>query len=186
MLFIEQFVDFLHDAFPEQTIEAVALTHFHDDHAGGARAFAAAGADVYTTSESAEFFATALNDASMPMDRLSRSGKTVSVSPVVEPVIIGSEPNRVKLVPMGSGPHAYAMLGVWAMDKGYFFVSDVHVPRSDAEMPRENRAITECWFAGWAVRNLPPEVQVVNSHSDAATPVSRLARYLESELCAGS
>ena len=34
-----------------------------------------------------------------------------------------------------------------------------------------------------AVQNLPPEVNVINSHSDQATPVSQLAMYLESDLC---
>jgi hypothetical protein len=35
----ERFVDFLREHWPEQPIRAVALTHLHDDHAGGARAF---------------------------------------------------------------------------------------------------------------------------------------------------
>lgn len=180
----ENFIDFLREKFPNYPVHAVALTHFHDDHAGGARAFAAAGAKIYTTEESENFIATALSRASMPTDRLSKSTNSVSVSPVVEAVVIGSEPNRVKLVPMGSGPHSYAMLGVWAIDKDYYFVSDVHVPRSDAEAPRQDRAATECWFADWAVNNLSQEVRVVNSHSDTVTPVSRLAAYLESDLCA--
>jgi hypothetical protein len=85
---------------------------------------------------------------------------------------------------MGPTPHVDSMLGVWALDKDYFFVSDIHVPRSDADTPREDRAITECWFAKWAVDNLPPEVRVANSHSATVTPVSRLAKYLESDLCA--
>jgi len=87
------------------------------------------------------------------------------------------------LVSIGSGPHSYDTLGVWALDKGMFFVSDVHVPRSDADTPRENRAKTECWFARWAVHNLPADVTVLNTHSETATPVSRLARYVDSELC---
>jgi len=173
----------LHTEFPGETVRAVALTHFHDDHAGGARAFAAAGADIYTTAESAAFFSKALNRDSMPEDRLSDKGGPAKISPVVEPLLIGGDHNRVELLPMGPGPHAYAMLGIWAMDKDYFFVSDVHVPRSDADTPREGREKTECWFAAWAVRNLPAKVRVVNSHSPNITPVSRLARYLESDVC---
>ena len=37
----EKFIDFLGEQFPGKAIRAVALTHLHDDHAGGARAFAA-------------------------------------------------------------------------------------------------------------------------------------------------
>jgi glyoxylase-like metal-dependent hydrolase (beta-lactamase superfamily II) len=179
----ERLVDFLRQEFPGRPIRAVAITHFHDDHAGGARAFAAAGAEIYAAEESSHFFTTALNRPSMPNDRLSEQSSPAGISPVVDPVIIGSKPDRVQLLPMGPGPHAYAMLGVWAFDKDYFFVSDVHVPRSDADAPREDRAVTECWFAEWATANLSPEVQVVNSHSANVTPVSRLARYLQSDLC---
>lgn len=182
----ENFIDFLAAEFPGKPIDAVVLTHFHDDHAGGARAFAAAGADIYTTEESVEFFTKALNRPSMPDDRLARLGTYVEVLPVADPLVIGSEPNRVRLMPLGAGPHAYAMLGVWALDKDYFFVSDVHVPRSDADAPSENRAVTECWFAEWAVNKLPPSVQVANSHSTNMTPVSRLAKYLESDACAAN
>ena len=44
-------------------------------------------------------------------------------------------------------------------------------------------AATECWFAGWAVDNLPPDTVVINSHSTAQTPVSRLDEYLQSDAC---
>ncbi|MDH3647769.1 MAG: MBL fold metallo-hydrolase [Gammaproteobacteria bacterium] len=179
----EKLVDFLAEKFPTRPIRAVALTHFHDDHAGGARAFAAAGAEIFAPKESARFFETALNRPAMPDDRLALAEKPVVVSPVTDHVIIGSKPNRVKLMSMGSGPHTYAMLGFAALDKDFFFVSDVHVPRSEADTPRENRAATECHFAQWAVKNLSSQVRIVNSHSAPATPVSRLHKYLESDLC---
>lgn len=179
----EKFIEFLGEQFEDRPIFAVALTHFHDDHAGGARAFAARGAEIYSTAESAGFFESALNRSSMPKDQLTQRRGSLQVRPVADTVILGREPNRVKLMSMGEGPHAYAMLGVWALDKDYFFVSDVHVPRSDADAPRKERAVTECWFAEWAVNKLPPEVRVINSHSDSITPVSRLADYLESDLC---
>jgi glyoxylase-like metal-dependent hydrolase (beta-lactamase superfamily II) len=179
----ERLIDFLHEKFPTRPIRAVAITHFHDDHAGGARAFAAAGAEIFVTSENLRFFQTALNRSSMPDDRLSERATLAVVLPVDNPVILGGEPSRVKLVRMGPGPHVDAMLGVFAMDEGYFFVSDVHVPRSDADTPRKERAVTECWFARWAVNNLAPEVQVVNSHSTPITPVTRLEKYLDSDTC---
>ena len=91
----------------------------------------------------------------------------------------------VRLVSMGASPHASAGLGVHAAAKGYFFVSDVHVPNSEDEVPRSDRLATECWFAGWAVANLPAETIVVNSHSAPQTPVSRLRKYVESEACRG-
>jgi hypothetical protein len=119
----------------------------------------------------------------MPSDRLSDNAGTAKVLPVRDSLMLGSAPNRVQLLPMGASPHTDAMLGIWAMDKNYFFVSDVHVPRSEDGVPPEHRIDTECWFAAWAVSNLAPEVRVVNSHSDVMTPVSRLQQYLDSDRC---
>jgi glyoxylase-like metal-dependent hydrolase (beta-lactamase superfamily II) len=181
----ENFIDFLNEQFNDRPIRAVALTHFHDDHAGGARAFAAAGAEIYATKATARFMQTALNRPAMPSDRLAERATRADVIPVANPITIGDSHTRVTLMPMGSGPHVSSMLGVWVPGRDYFFVSDVHVPRSKADAPRENRAATECWFAAWAVENLPPEVRVANSHSSPVTPVSRLEAYLESDVCRG-
>ncbi len=161
-------IEFLAAELNKPRIHAVALTHAHDDHAGGAAAFAEIGAAVYATPELAGFFADALD---------------IDVRAVGDDTVIGRKRNRVRLVSMGPGPHADSMLGVWAVDRGWFFVSDVHVPRSDAAVPRAGRAATECWFASWAVENLPEETRVVNSHSDVQTPVRRLRSYLTSDVC---
>jgi len=177
----ENFVDFLDKQFPQSPIQAVAITHAHDDHAGGARAFAAAGAKVYAPEGVAAFLTEAFNREDMPDDRLRARGGTVSVLPVAQRLTLGDD--EVELVVLPGGPHVDTALGVWAKAAGVFFQSDLHVPRSDDDSPRTDRAATECWFADWAARNLPADTIVVNSHSSPRTPVSRLAKYLESETC---
>lgn len=179
----ERFVEFLREQLPERPVVAVALTHAHDDHAGGARAFAAAGADIYAPRRSAVFLATGLNRENMPRDRLAALDRRAAVSPVGATVELGGGPNRVRLVPMGHNPHVAAMLGVWAVDRRYFFVSDIHAPGSESDSPRPGRAASECWFARWATANLPQDTVVINSHSSVQTPLSRLERYLDSDLC---
>lgn len=177
----ENLIGFLAAELPGASIHAVALTHFHDDHAGGGGAFAAAGASVYAPAADAAFLETRLSAASR---RGAPPGEQLAVIPVAAQVELGGDGGPVRLVPMGPGPHAHAMLGVLASDARLFFVSDVHVPRSDEPAPRPGREATECWFAAWAVNHLPAGSRVVNSHSPEITPLSRLAAYLRHERCA--
>ena len=179
----ERFVDFLAESFPGRPIRAVAVTHAHDDHAGGARAFAAAGGAVYAPQGIAGFLETAFNRPAMPPDRF---GSTVELDVIpVESRLVLDDPERpVELIEVGSNPHSVSALGVWVPEQRYFFQSDLHVAVSDTDAPREGRAQSECWFAGWATSRLPPDAIVLSSHSAVETPVTRLAAYLESEVCA--
>jgi glyoxylase-like metal-dependent hydrolase (beta-lactamase superfamily II) len=179
----ERFIDFLNRQWPGQPIRAVALTHAHDDHAGGARAFAAAGAQVYAPKPSAEFLERALNRNEMPIDRLASSGRSVKVLPVVDRVELEDPERSVELLSFPPGPHVDSALGLWVPKAGVFFQSDLHVPNADSDQPRSDRLLTECWFARWAVENLPKGAMVLTSHGTQRSTVDRLARYLETESC---
>lgn len=124
-----------------------------------------------------------LNRDVMPDDALSAANGKVDVRPVAETVVIGRGERSARLISIGPGPHSADMLGIAAPAAGIFFVSDIHVPTSDADEPRAGRGKTECWFAGWAVGALDDDVRVVNSHSSTVTPVARLRAYLDSDSC---
>lgn len=180
----ERLIDFLKDEFPGQPIRAVVLTHAHDDHAGGARAFAAEGATIYAPAPVADFLQSALDRDAMPADRFEATDGRLEVEPIVDSIRIDDPTQSVRIIDLGPGPHASASLGLLAESAGYFFVSDIHVPTSDSRSPRRDRADTECWFARRALDALPPDTRIVNSHTRVVTSTETLAGYLESDVCA--
>ena len=179
----ESFIDFLYDHFPDKPIRAVAITHAHDDHAGGARAFAAVGAQLYATAPVVEFLETALQSPKMPPDWFSSSSHSLGITPVESRIVLNDSQHTIELMDMGSSPHVSSALGIWVRESGYFFQSDLHVPSSDDIEPPASRAATECWFAQWAVDNLPLDTMIMSSHTTRMTPVSRLAERVGTEVC---
>jgi glyoxylase-like metal-dependent hydrolase (beta-lactamase superfamily II) len=177
----ERLIDFLGEKFSGKAMRAVVLTHHHDDHAGGARAFVAAGAQVYAPAGDAAFLQNALNRNSMPEDRLARAGGQVEVRPVDRVLRLADDGVPVDIIPIDSGPHVTNSVGILA--RNWFFQSDLLVPNSESDEPRAERAATECWFARWAVARLPEDTIVLNTHSNVRKSVAQLARYLESDLC---
>jgi hypothetical protein len=122
----------------------------------------------------------------MPDDRLSADGGRVRMIPVDDRVVLEDAVRAVEVISMGANPHVDAALGVYVPSGPIFFQSDIHVPRSDAPTPPAHRLATECWFADWATRRLPPETVVHNSHGSLALDVGHLASYVADEACAAS
>lgn len=179
----EQFVDVLHQSFPGAKIRGVALTHHHDDHAGGARAFAAEDAAIYAPEGVADFLQRALSREEMPTDRATDRTTKIPVMGVSSPARLEDAERPVELIPMDGTPHAHHMLGVWLPRQKVFFQSDLHVANTQEPEPPAARAAGECWFAAWAKENLPEDAQVHSSHTRRVTSRTQLDAWFESDTC---
>ena len=69
----ERFIQKIKETIPNKPIRYLAVTHFHSDHAGGARAFLAEGATLLTTPGNKDYFETlAAAKYTVVPDKLSR------------------------------------------------------------------------------------------------------------------
>lgn len=179
----ERLVRELREWFPQRPIRAVALTHAHDDHVGGAQAFAAEGASLYAPSASAALLQRLFNAKAVPVDRSSRGAARVEIIAVEQRLRLEDSQRPIELIALDGNPHAAAMLGVWLPAQRIFFQSDLHAPNPDAMAPDPARAASECWFAAWAAKQLPADARVLSSHSGAASSRSQLDAWLASPAC---
>ncbi len=177
----ERMIDFLTERLPGRPLRAVVLTHAHDDHAGGARAFAAAGAEIYAPGAVAEFLERALTRGEMPPDRFAGGGRVLRVIGVGERLVLDDPERPIELRALDGGPHVASALGLWLPRQRILFQSDLHAPGAGAPAPE--RAASECWFAAWAARELPSDATVLASHSTDRSTVARVAGYLRTPAC---
>ncbi len=178
----EMLIDFLLQQWPNKPIHAVVLTHFHDDHAGGARAFSAHGAKIYSHFKHQQFLQDGLNSNAMPTDQLSMKGTHAIISPIKIKTELGTTP-EVILHSLSNNPHTDGALALEVPSINILFVSDIHVPSNDKPEPNPNKVATDCWFAKWATQNLTESTMVHNSHNNTVSPTWRLGKYLATEEC---
>jgi glyoxylase-like metal-dependent hydrolase (beta-lactamase superfamily II) len=133
---------------PGKPIRYVAITHHHDDHAGGLRHYVAAGATVVTTPGNRELF-----------EHMAAAHSTIESDTVAGPVRIETITNRertftdgsqtVELHDIGPSPHADEMLVAWLPRDGILFQGDqLNLPPNGAILPGGSRE-TMSYFADW-------------------------------------
>lgn len=154
----ERFIELIEQTVPDKPIGYVVLTHFHNDHAGGVRAFVAKGATVVgpaAIQDAVEGLVSAPH--TVAPDALAGSPRELRYAAVADAGSLTLE--GVEVIDVGPNPHSDAMLAIRIPSERILFTSDL------VEL--------ESFFSEWlSDRGLSPE-RVFSMH--AAEPTSGAA-----------
>lgn len=169
----EAVLEALEDRFPDKPVRYGVITHFHMDHSGGVRTYAAHGATILAHEVSAPFFREILERPStVRPDRLEREGLVGEVEAVSGMYEISDGTRSVELHPV-ENPHSDDMLVAYVPEESLLFVSDLHSPGAPVSPDNENQVAL---YEGVVEAGLQVE-RVVGGHGGVA-PFAELEEAL--------
>jgi glyoxylase-like metal-dependent hydrolase (beta-lactamase superfamily II) len=124
------------ETVPNKPIKYLVLTHYHDDHAGGARGYMAEGATLVTTPGNKGYFEKmAQARRTIDPDALSKNPRP----PVIETIqdkkrVFSDDQHTVELYDIGPGPHTKEMLIVYLPKEKILFQGDLLILPSDSKV----------------------------------------------------
>ncbi len=168
----EDFIRVMKETAPGKPIRYVALTHFHGDHAGGARAFIAEGATILTTKAARPLIERAAGARfTINPDRLSRNPREPKFEIVSGRRVISDGKQQVELIEVGKNPHCEEMLAMLLPRDGVVFVADLFTPWSLQRQPSAGHITLMKFFAGWLDEKGIKPLKIYGAHgAGAATP----------------
>lgn len=164
---------------PNKPFKYLAVSHYHSDHSGGARAFVAEGATILTTPSNKRFFEKmATSNYSLVPDRLSRSPRAATVETISKRRVITDGVRTVELINVGPNPHTQENLIVYIPREKILFQGDLFYFDLGAPFPPKNRTNIMSFFAKWLKDNqLSPE-RIYSVHSHGFATMDHVNRVL--------
>lgn len=144
-----QAIEQIKKTIPGKPIKYVAITHHHDDHAGGIRTYMAEGATLIVAPGEQAFFkkVSEVRYKADP-DSLTRNPR----APVFEPLqngkrVLTDGTTTVEIYDIGKGPHAEEMLVAYFPDHKLIYQGDLLNRPSNGDYPIAND--TSVHFLNW-------------------------------------
>lgn len=134
---------------PNKPIKYVAVTHHHDDHAGGIRTYIAEGATLIALPNEKPFFErVAMSKFVLNPDTLARDPRPIKIEVISGGKRVLTDGRRtVELYDIGSGPHTEQMLVAYLPGIRSVFQGDLINRPSNGDFPIAND--TSAHFLKW-------------------------------------
>jgi glyoxylase-like metal-dependent hydrolase (beta-lactamase superfamily II) len=169
----------MRETVPNKPIRFVAVTHHHDDHAGGLRGYLAEGITLVTTPGNLNFLRSSLRAPfTIRPDAYARSGRRGGSVDFVEngKAVFTDGTRTIELHDIGPGPHAQEMLVAWLPKEKILFQGDLLNRPADGTLLPAND--TTAHFSEWLKKSGLPVEQIIGVHSQPTT-IAEFATVLE-------
>src|SRR5262249_3439589 len=124
---------------PGKPIKYLVMTHFHIDHSGGVRAYAAKGATIVASEETVPFVKdVASRPKTIRPDSLAKTGNatpSVQSEKEVKSLTDGERTIELREIP---NPHSAGMLAAYLPQEKILFVSDLFTPGTPVDASNVN------------------------------------------------
>ena len=164
-----QAIELIKKTFPGKPIKYVAVSHHHDDHAGGLRAYIAEGATLIAAPGEKSFFEKVVQSKfTIAPDALTRNPQPLKIEILAGGRRVLTDGSvTVEILDIGSGPHAEEMLVAYLPNEKIIFQGDLLNNSSNGDAAVAND--TTAHFAEWIEKRKLPVEKIVPVHGTAQT-----------------
>jgi glyoxylase-like metal-dependent hydrolase (beta-lactamase superfamily II) len=158
----ERYLEIMRETVPEKPLRYLALSHFHNDHAGGLYAFAAKGVHLLAAESEVEAIEGFLGANHTLCDREPAGADAFRIEAVDRRRIITDGNRTVELLDMGNNPHTDHLLLTWLPEEKVLYVADLLTP-GDGGLDSGHSMMNDALLAWLDRQQLKPDV-IITSH----------------------
>lgn len=177
----EAFIRKIKETVPNKPIRYLAVTHFHNDHAGGARAFMAEGATILTTPGNKNYFEKlAKAEFTVKPDRFSQQPRPLAIETFQTKRVITDGEQTVELLNVGRNPHVNENVVAYLPQHKILFQGDLFYFNGMSPFPAKDpsRDAVMKFFGNWLRRNnLHPE-RIYGFHDQGFATMTQVHQIL--------